>query len=96
MDSKTYSAQRPRRWWRNTETDSGRGLVSMSPVDSDGIWTSNQSHWLGTEVSFSTQVELLKSDSGCVLGNQFMTDWSWSLKQARNHVVEAVEYDRQV
>ena len=76
---------------RNTVTQhpevSGLCLVSMIPVDSEGIWMWDRWQIKGNLVSFRTIKRTSQSDSGCNLGVRFSADWSWSPNLSRTRHV---------
>jgi hypothetical protein len=78
--------KRPKRRRCSALTDSGRQLISMIPIDSDGIWTSNQSHWLDYEIIFPSICGSSKTEYGCILGVYFIADWSRRPKQTRTRI----------
>jgi hypothetical protein len=69
-------AKRPKRRRRSALTDSGRQLVLMIFIDSNGIWVSNQSHWLAYEIIFPSICGSSKMKSKSVLDVHFTIDWS--------------------
>jgi hypothetical protein len=76
----------PNRRWHSTLTDSGCPLVSMIPIDSEGILRWDQCHWKLYKIIVRTIYRTSKSDSICGPGVSFGEVRFWNPRWSRSQV----------
>jgi hypothetical protein len=64
--------QQPKRYLHSTLADSGCPLLSLVPVDSDGILVWDRCHWKLYKIVLPTIYRTFKTDSVCDLGARFI------------------------
>jgi hypothetical protein len=79
--------QQPKRYLRSTLADSGRPLLLLSPVDSNGILAWYQCHSKLYKILLPTIYRTSKTDFVCDLGVRLIMHCSWTPNRARTWIV---------
>jgi len=87
MGSKTIHGPTDQKTVSQHPTNSGRWLVLMIPIDSEGLSMWDHLHWLPYLIIFPSICGSLKTESERARVTSFMTDWYWNPRWVRTWFV---------